>query len=435
MRKKPIIELKDIQKSFQKRADSKVMVLDQVDLSISEGEVVCLLGTSGSGKSTLLRIIAGLIQPSKGFRYYNQEPVAGSIPKLSMVFQNFALLPWLTVLENVELGLESSDFDKKVRREKALKAIDVVGLDGFESAYPRELSGGISQRVGLARALVVDPEVILLDEPFSALDVLTAENLRSDLISLWTSQKTNLKSMFMVTHNIEEAVYMADRVLIFGSDPGNVRSELKIDLPHPRDGQEAALDELTDKVYQTITDVNFQAKRAGTRFRTIRMGYRLPSVAVSSLTGLLEFLISAEGLANADLSDVADEMHLGLDDILPVAEALEILRFASVANGRFNITPVGDVFAKASILDRKKIFARQLLDHIPLAVYVRETLERALGHTMREEELLGVLQEKLSEVASRRVLRTMVDWGRYAELFAYNVNAGVLSLEDPSADG
>ena len=434
MLKKPIIELKDIQKSFQKRADKKVLVLDEVDLSIYPGEVVCLLGTSGSGKSTMLRIIAGLIQPSKGFRYYNQEPVAGNIPKLSMVFQNFALLPWLTVLENVELGLEAFERDKKVRREKALKAIDVVGLDGFESAYPRELSGGISQRVGLARALVVDPEVILLDEPFSALDVLTAENLRSDLINLWTSKKTNLKSMLMVTHNIEEAVYMADRILIFGSDPGNVRSELKIDLAHPRDDKEEALDALTDQVYQTITDVNFQSKATGTRFRTVRMGYRLPSVAVSSLTGLLEFLITAEGAENTELSDVADEMHLGLDDLLPIAEALEILRFASIANGRFNLTPVGDVFAKASILDRKKIFARQLLDHIPLAVYVRETLERAQEHTMPENDLLEVLQEKLSEVASRRVLRTMVDWGRYAELFAYNVNSGMLSLEDPSAE-
>lgn len=428
---KPILEVRDIKKAFHKNNQADIVVLDETSLALYPGEVVALLGTSGSGKSTLLRIIAGLMKPTKGFRYYNQEPVVGAIPKLSMVFQNFALLPWLSVLENVELALDATEYTSEEKRNKALKAIDMVGLDGFESAYPRELSGGIAQRVGLARALVVDPEIMLLDEPFSALDVLTAENLRGDLINLWVSKKTNLKSMLIVTHKIEEAVYMADRILIFGSDPGNIRSEMRIDLPHPRDDQEDQLDKLTDLVYQTISEVNFAAKRTGAKFRNIRMSYRLPAVAVSNITGLLEFLVSAEGLEHPELSEVADEMHLGLDEILPVAESLEILRFASISNGRFVLTAVGDQFAKASILDQKKIFARQLLDHIPLAVYVRETLEGASGHTMHESELLSVLQETLSEVASRRVLRTIVDWGRYAELFAYNVNSGVLSLEDP----
>ena len=427
----PILEIRDIQKSFHRGHQSEIQVLEKTSLSLYPGEIVCLLGKSGSGKSTLLRIIAGLIQPSKGFRYYNQEPVVGGVPNLSMVFQNFALLPWLSVLDNVELGLESAGLTPQERRDRALKAIDTVGLDGFESAYPRELSGGIAQRVGLARALVVDPEIILLDEPFSALDILTAENLRGDLINLWLNKKTNLKSMLIVTHNIEEAVYMADRILIFGSDPGNIRSEMKIDLAHPRDDKDEEMAELVDQVYQTISEVNFQTKTAGTRFRTIRMDHRLPSVAVSSITGLLEFLITAEGVAHSELSEVADEMHLGLDEMLPVAEALEILRFASVSSGRFNLTEIGDAFAKASILDQKKIFARQLLDHTPLAVFVRETLEKAEDHLMHESELLKVLQKSLSEVASRRVLRTIVDWGRYAELFAYNVNSGVLSLEDP----
>lgn len=431
---RPILEVRDIKKSFQKSSQADVVVLDEASLALYPGEIVCLLGTSGSGKSTFLRIIAGLIGPTKGFRYYDQEPVIGPVPKLSMVFQHFALLPWLSVLENVELGLDSQNISSEEKRKRSLNAIDMVGLDGFEGAYPKELSGGTAQRVGLARALVVDPEIMLLDEPFSALDVLTAENLRGDLINLWTSQKTNLKSMLIVTHNIEEAVYMADRILIFGSDPGNVRSELKIQLQHPRDDQEDVLAQLTDKVYQAISDVNFNAKRVGTRFRNIRMSYRLPQVAVSNITGLLEFLVSAEGLEHPELSVVADEMNLDLDEILPVAEALEILRFASISNGQFALTSVGEVFAKASILDQKKLFARQLLDHIPLAVYVRETLEKASGHTMHESELLKVLRDTLSEVASRRVLRTIVDWGRYAELFAYNVNTGMLSLEDPSAE-
>lgn len=429
-----ILEVRDIQKSFNRREQAEILVLDKTSLTLNEGEIVCLLGKSGSGKSTLLRIIAGLIQPSKGFRYYKQEPAVGSVPNLSMVFQNFALLPWMSVLENVELGLESTNLSTKNKKDKALQAIDMVGLDGFESAYPRELSGGIAQRVGLARALVGNPEVMLLDEPFSALDILTAENLRGDLINLWTSKKTNLKTMLIVTHNIEEAVYMADRILIFGSDPGNIRAEMKVSLAHPRDDKEAQLEKLVDQVYQTISEVNFQTKKTGSKFKTIMVSHRLPSVAVSNISGLLEFLVSSEGLDNVELSEVADEMHLGLDEMLPVAEAIEILRFASVSSGRFNLTSIGDNFAKASILDQKKIFARQLLDHIPLAAYVRETLERAQDHTMHESVLLSVLQDQLSEVASRRVLRTIVDWGRYAELFAYNVNSGVLSLEDPSAD-
>ncbi|MEC7030775.1 MAG: nitrate/sulfonate/bicarbonate ABC transporter ATP-binding protein [Pseudomonadota bacterium] len=429
-----ILEVRDIQKSFHRGAQAEILVLDKTSLTLNEGEIVCLLGKSGSGKSTLLRIIAGLIQPSKGFRFYKQQPAVGSVPNLSMVFQNFALLPWMSVLENVELGLESVALSAKEKKDKALKAIDMVGLDGFESAYPRELSGGIAQRVGLARALVANPEIILLDEPFSALDILTAENLRGDLINLWTSQKTNLKTMLIVTHNIEEAVYMADRILIFGSDPGNIRAEMAVTLAHPRDDKEAELQDLVDQVYQTISDVNFQAKQTGARFRNIRVSHRLPSVAVSNISGLLEFLVSGEGMDHAELSEVADEMHLGLDEMLPVAEALEILRFASVVSGRFNLTPIGDSFAKASILDQKKIFARQLLDHIPIVAYVRETLEKAQDHTMHESDLLSVLQEQLSEVASRRVLRTTVDWGRYAELYAYNVNSGVLSLEDPSVD-
>ncbi|MDC3180691.1 nitrate/sulfonate/bicarbonate ABC transporter ATP-binding protein [Gammaproteobacteria bacterium] len=427
----PIIELKDIKKSFQKGLRKEILVLDHVSLEIQPNEIICLLGTSGSGKSTMLRILAGLIPPTSGFRYYKQQPVVGIIPKLSMVFQQFALLPWLTVLQNVELAIEAEVLDVEMRRARALKAIDIVGLDGFESAYPRELSGGISQRVGLARALVVDPEIILLDEPFSALDVLTAENLRGDLINLWTSKKTNLKSMLMVTHNIEEAVYMADRILIFGSDPGCVKSEMKVSLSHPRDDKEDEMAKLVDEVYRKIADINFQSKRSGTRFRTVLVNHRLPNVAVSNITGLLEFLASAEQNEQYDLSDVAEEMHLDIDELLPVAESLEILRFASVAQGKFNLAQIGEDFANASILDQKKIFARQLLDHIPLAKYVRGRIEHSTNHSMHKDALLDVLQDKLSEVASQSVLRTMIDWGRYAELFAYNDNNGMLSLEDP----
>src|SRR5215475_7243998 len=249
----PLIDFCGVSRVFPKGSGEDLLVLDQVDLTIRSGEIVGLLGRSGSGKSTLLRIIAGLIAPSSGDARCRGEIIQGPPNGVALVFQSFALFPWLTVLQNVELGLEALGIDAAERRTRALAAIDLIGLDGFESAYPKELSGGMRQRVGFARALVVHPDLLLMDEPFSALDVLTAETLRTDMIDLWMEGRLPIKSVLIVTHNIEEAVLMCDRILVFSSNPGRVARELKVELPHPRNRLDPAFRQLVDSLYEHMT--------------------------------------------------------------------------------------------------------------------------------------------------------------------------------------
>lgn len=427
----PLIEVKDISRSFSQDHRPDILVIDDCNLSIYPGELVALIGKTGSGKSTLLRIISGLIPASSGHIVYQGKRVSGPLPGLSMVFQDFALLPWLSVLENVELALEAFPISRSARREKALSAIDMVGMDGFESAYPKELSGGMCQRVGLARALVVNPTIILMDEPFSALDTLTSENLRADLMDLWKSDQTNLSAILMVTHNIEEAALMADRILVFSADPGAVKAEIKNDMPFPRNEQEPKFSALVDEIYHRITQVSQDHKQAGNRYKILDLHYRLPKVNVSELSGLLEALNGPEYAKKADLPEFADEMHLDVDDLFQLTEILEILRFINLEQGDIILTPIGRAFADADILSRKSIFSQQLLAHIPLIRHIRQVLEDRPGQTASEVRFLTELQDTLTEEASREVLATAIDWARYAELFAYNVTSGLLSLENP----
>lgn len=426
---RPIIEVKNISKSFKKHGLQDLLVLDRVNFNVSEGEIIAILGKSGSGKSTLLRIIAGLIKPSSGTVLYHGEAITAPAPGLTMVFQHFALMPWLTVLENVELGLEAQGVAREERRSRAIEAIDIVGLDGFESAYPKELSGGMSQRVGLARALVVDPEVLLMDEPFSALDVLTAENLRGDLIDIWRSDKTNIKSVVIVTHNIEEAAFLADRILVFSIDPGTIRAEVNVDLPHPRNDQDPEFHRLVDNIYGLMTKP-VEAVPEAVKFKTIDIGYRLPQVPISEMMGFLETLASHEQ-KKVDLPELTEELHYEIDELFPITEALEILHFAHVSGGDIELTTDGRQLAEADILERKKIFARHLIDYVPLARQIRESLDGHPGHEISEEHFLDELENYLSEQAADEVLTTVIDWGRYAEIFAYDYNSGMLSLENP----
>jgi len=430
--KPPVIEVIAVQKSFKKDNRQDLLVLNDVNLSLYEGEIIALLGKSGSGKSTLLRIIAGLIKPSGGeVRYYGNK-ITGPVQGLSMVFQNFALMPWLTVLQNVELGLEAQGISKNERKSRAVKAIDIVGLDGFESAYPKELSGGMCQRVGFARALVVDPTVLLMDEPFSALDVLTADNLRNDLLDLWQTKQTNIKSILLVTHNIEEAVFLADRIIVFGNNPGTIKAELKVDLPHPRTDQDAKFRPLIDSIYTYMTTSALEAAGAAYRYKPLTIGYRLPDVQISEITGLLDMLHKPEYRdKKIDLPIIADELNMDIDDLFPITESLEILRFAQVSKGDIELNTAGKTFANADILERKKIFAQHLLNYIPLARYIRRILDERPEHHVAEERFLTELEDYLSEDAARDVLKVIIDWGRYAEIFAYDYNTGQLSLENP----
>lgn len=424
-----ILSVRNCRKSFKKASSQELLVLDDVNFSLREGEIVALLGKSGSGKSTLLRIIAGLIAPSAGEVTYRGQPVRGPVSGVAMVFQSFALMPWLTVLENVELGLEAQGVSREERRTRAIEAIDIIGLDGFESAYPKELSGGMRQRVGFARALVTNPDILLMDEPFSALDVLTAENLKSDLLALWREKKTNTNGILLVTHNIDEAAALADRIIIFGSDPGYIRAELPVNLPRPRDPDTPAFQGLVDKIYTLMTTGPAASGRSSPREHAVSLGYRLPDVEPSELSGLIETMTNFE--ERVDLPELADELMMNVDDLFPILETLEILGFARVSHGDIQLTELGQQFAEANLQARKQLFAQCLLEKVPLARYIRRVLDEKGTHKVSEERILSKLEDYLSEKEAERVLSTMIDWGRYAEIFAYDFNTGMLSLENP----
>lgn len=429
----PIIEIVNIQKSFRTGDRQELLVLNDINLKMYEGEIVAILGKSGSGKSTLMRIIAGLIEPTRGMVKYRGNAITGPVRGISMVFQSFALLPWLTVLQNVELGLEALGVDRETRRARALKAIDMIGLDGFETALPKELSGGMRQRVGFARALVVEPDILLMDEPFSALDVLTADNLKSDLMDLWRSKKTGLNAILFVTHSIEEAIEVADRIIVFNSNPGSIRSDLRVTLPFPRSDLDPRFRNQVDRVYTLMTTQPLEEKMREdvTKHLVIDIGYRLPEASISEVTGLLEELNSPEHQGRMDLPEVADSLSLDIDDLFPLTELLEILRFAKISKGDITITEDGKAFVDADMLERKKIFSIQLKKYVPLARYIYDQLIRHPRHRALEEIFLSLLEDYLSESEADRVLRTVIEWGRYAELFAYDYNSGVLSLENP----
>ena len=427
-----IIQVKGLHKSFETAEGQELAVLENVDLQLCDGEIIALLGKSGSGKSTLLRIIAGLIAPTSGEVLYRGKPVQKPVLQISMVFQSFALMPWLTVLQNVELGLEAQGLPREERRKLAIDAIDMVGLDGFESAYPKELSGGMQQRVGFARALVVGPDLLLMDEPFSALDVLTADNLRSDLLELWQERKIATKGILFVTHNIEEAVIVADRVLIFGSNPGHVQAEIKIDLPHPRDEESVLFRRNVDQIYTAMTrrpNINSPLEARLHKLRTVGLDYRLPDIGISELSGLIESMAEYEG--KIDLPELAEEAHLDVDDLFSLIETLELLEFAKISHGDIELGLAGKEFAKADILQRKEIFAKHLQQHVPIIQYICRIINERRGHKVSEERFLTRLEDYFTEKEAERVLAVAIAWGRYAELFAYDYNTGMLSLEDP----
>jgi NitT/TauT family transport system ATP-binding protein len=411
-------------------------VLDDVSLTVRSGEVVALLGRSGSGKSTLLRIMSGLIRPSQGAVRSNGAPLRGANPNLAMVFQSFALLPWLTVQENVELGLAARHVERNERRERVLKAIDIVGLDGFESAYPKELSGGMKQRVGFARAFVLEPEVLFMDEPFSALDVLTAENLRGEIDDLWNAGTFPSKSILIVTHNIEEAVYLADRVVILGSKPGRIRGELSINLPRPHDRSLPRFKVLVDYIYAAMTNPDIEVsgvidgggpEPSAVRSTVSPFARPLPHVRVGGISGLLELIVE-KGEEIDDIPVLAERLQLSVDDLLPLLDAAAMLGFAQVANGDVRLTPIGRDFATTTILRSKDLFRQQAMAHIPVLNSIVHTLREKANGAMRSDFFMGIWDDYFPLDEAERQLATAVDWGRYGELFEYDASEGRLYL-------
>ena len=429
-----LIDLNGVCRSFPKGSGEDLLVLEKVDLTIHSGEIVGLLGRSGSGKSTLLRIIAGLIAPSSGNAKCRGEAIQGPPNGVAMVFQSFALFPWLTVLQNVELGLEALGIDSEERRKRALAAIDLIGLDGFESAYPKELSGGMRQRVGFARALVVHPDLLLMDEPFSALDVLTAETLRTDLVDLWIEGRLPIKSVLMVTHNIEEAVLMCDRILVFSSNPGRVAAEFKIDLPHPRNRLDPTFRQLVDTLYARMTQRPETKTPTLDGIQGIGVGMVLNHVSSNVLSGLIETLAGPPYNGHADLPVLAGHLQLEADEILHLGESLQLLRFAQLSEGDLVLTEAGKRFAHLETDARKKLFAEHLLNYVPVMGLIKRVLDERPSHTAPAARFRNELEDYMSEDYADETLKTIVSWGRYAELFAYDEQSETFSLENPGVD-
>jgi NitT/TauT family transport system ATP-binding protein len=424
-----LVKVEHLTHRYGKAGSNGLLVLDDVELTLRENEVVGLLGRSGSGKSTLLRSIAGLIQPDEGTIDFVADD-EGATPSVSIVFQTFALFPWLTVLQNVELGLEAQRVPAEERRTRALAAIDLIGLDGFENAYPKELSGGMRQRVGLARAIVVNPSLLLMDEPFSALDVLTAETLRTDLLDLWAEGRMPIKSILIVTHNIEEAVLMCDRILVFSSNPGRVAAEIKVDLPQPRDRLDPPFRALVDDIYARMTARAAPEPARDGVFPGTGIQIVLPRVSTNSLAGLIEEVDASPFDGRAAMADLADQLQLEIDELFPMAETLELLRFADLQGADIQLTPAARRYAGADVDERKALFAHALLAHVPLAQHIKRILDERAGHVAPARRFRDELEDHMSPDYADETLRTVTLWGRYAEVFAYDEDDDRFSLDD-----
>ncbi len=423
----PIIRAQRVEKYYAQPSENRIQVIAPTDLSIVPGEIVALLGPSGSGKSTLLRMLSGLSRPSAGEVFWHEQPISQTEINVSIVFQSFALFPWLTVLENVEAPLKARGMAPDDRRERSLKILDTVGLDGFQAAFPKELSGGMRQRVGFARALVVEPEVLFMDEPFSALDVLTAENLRSELLELWTKKTMPTQCVFLVTHNIEEAVLLADRIIVLGRNPGHIRTDFRVTIPHPRDRKSDAFTQLVDYIYKVLTRPDIVPAAApdpmtGKPVRDQRqMHYQmLPHARPGGIAGLLELLIDKGG--KDDIYRLAHELGFEIDDLLPIVDAAQLLGFLTIEEGDAAITPDGQQFAESEILRQKELFREAAVEHVLLLRQISRALNTKSDHNVPEEFFLDMLDEQFSEEESLRQLETAVTWGRYAELFDFDAS-------------
>jgi NitT/TauT family transport system ATP-binding protein len=434
----PIIQARALEKFYTQPDGNRIQVIAPIDLSIEAGKIIALLGPSGCGKSTFLRMLSGLSRPSSGEVLWHGKPLDGQTPNVSIVFQSFALFPWLTVLENVEAPLEALAVGAVERHKRALKTLDTVGLDGFETAFPKELSGGMKQRVGFARALVVEPEVLFMDEPFSALDVLTAENLRNELTELWISKKMPTKSIFIVTHNIEEAVLLADRVIVLGRNPARIRSDFEVRLTRFRDRKDPRFVELVDYIYQVMTQPEIEHVLPGTTVAPEPGGGRkkyqmLPHARVGGIAGLLEVLHDRGGLE--DLSVLSESFAMDVEDLLPIIEASVLLGYATLNESEVQITPAGVAFADADIQSRKDLFREAALKNVMVLQQIENILKAKTDHSIPREFFHDILDEHFSDDEVDRQLDTAMNWGRYAEIFDYDRETERLVLAEPLWEG
>jgi NitT/TauT family transport system ATP-binding protein len=433
----PIIQALGVEKYYTQPDGTRTQVIAPIDLSIEPGNIIALLGPSGCGKSTLLRILSGLSKPSSGQILWHCKPLEGQTPNVAIVFQSFALFPWLTVLENVEAPLEALGVAAVERHKRALKTLDTVGLDGFETAYPKELSGGMKQRVGFARALVVEPEVLFMDEPFSALDVLTAENLRNELTELWMSKKMTTSTIFIVTHNIEEAVLLADRVIVLGRHPARIRSDFEVRLARFRDRKDPRFVELVDYIYQVMTQPEVEHVLPGTTVAPEPGGKKkfqiLPHARVGGVAGLLELLNDRGG--SEDLATLSENLVMDVEGLLPLVEAAMLLEYATVNEGVVEITPQGVAFADADIQTRKDLFRQAALKNVTVLRQIENILKSKTDHSIPREFFTDILDEHFAGDEVARQLDTAMNWGRYAEIFDYDPETERIMLAEPLWEG
>jgi NitT/TauT family transport system ATP-binding protein len=423
----PIIEARQIEKSYTQPDGRQIQVIAPVDFSVEPNTIIALLGPSGSGKSTLLRMLSGLAAPSAGEVLWHGQPITKCSPNVAIVFQSFALFPWLTVLDNVEAPLLAKGVTHFERHKRALKALAAVGLHGFESAFPKELSGGMKQRVGFARALAVEPEILFMDEPFSALDVLTAENLRGELLELWQAKKIPTRSIFIVTHNIEEAVLLADRIIVLGRNPARIRADFRVPLEQPRDRKSAAFVLYVDYIYKVMTQPELElAPPTKGGHKEKAAAQMLPHSRPGGVGGLLELLNDRGG--EEDTYHIAEDLLLEIDDLLPILDAATLLGFAEVNEGDVRVTEQGRAYAEADIPTRKEIFREASLQHASLLQQMCSALEKKSNHTMPLEFFRDLLDERFAQVEVDRQIETALLWGRYAEIFTYDPETDQLHL-------
>jgi len=423
----PIIQARQIEKRYAQPDGRQIQVIAPIDLSVEPDTIIALLGPSGSGKSTLLRILSGLAPPSAGQVFWHDKPLHDHKPPVAIVFQSFALFPWLTVLDNVEVPLLARGTRHFERHRRALRALHSVGLKGFENAYPKELSGGMKQRVGFARALAVEPEILFMDEPFSALDVLTAENLRRELLELWLEKKIPTKSIFVVTHNIEEGVLLADRIIVLGRNPAKVRADLRVAVRHPRDRESADFLLYVDYIYKLLTQPELEAGPLSGLRRPAKAAYpMLPHARHGGIAGFLELLNDRGG--KEDLYHVSEELLMEVDDLLPIVEAATLLGFAKLERGDVELTPKGKEFAEADISTRQDLFREAALTNVPLLQQMVSALKNKADHTMSLEFFRDILDEHFAEDEVQRQLDTALNWGRHADIFTYDAESDRVSL-------
>ncbi len=429
----PIAELRNVSKQYVLPTGAEIRVLDEISLCIQPGEIVALLGPSGCGKSTLMRIITGLIQPSSGDVLAYGERLNEFHPRASIVFQSFALYPWLSVVENIALGLDHFHLSKTETGERIRKVVDMVGLEGFEEAYPKELSGGMKQRVGIARALVVQPELLCMDEPFSALDVLTAENLRSEVLNMWLDHKVDIKSVLFVTHDIREAVFLANRIIVLAANPGTIRVTLPNTLPYPRDPRSSVFLSMIDRLHDIITNAILpdDAAVAFAQDAVARVE-PLPHVSPSEIIGLLEILDDHRGVI--DIFDLATKIGKDFGSTIAVVKGAELLDFVDTPKQNVVLTELGRKFLAASINDRKTLWRQQLLG-MRLFDIVTAMVKRPDVPGLPHDVILEQLAILLPHEDPERLFDILVGWGRYGELFGYNADERLFYFDTGHAEG